>query len=127
MNRRDFLASVSAFVAPLLTLGGRGWSADVATPDITDLLEQSRKKLDLPALAAAVISENRVLTVGAVGVRKLGERVPVTAHDQFHLGSCTKAMTATVAGMLVQEKKLAWDSTLAGVFPKMAEKIHRDL
>src|SRR5262245_29190348 len=108
MNRRHFLASASLFVPQLLTLRGRptqASAADPSPPDTTDLLEQTRKKIDLPALAAAVISEGRVLAVGAVGVRKLGEKVAVTLQDQFHLGSCTKAMTATVAATLVEEKK----------------------
>jgi CubicO group peptidase (beta-lactamase class C family) len=33
-------------------------------------------------------------------------------------------MTATLAGMLVEEGKLAWDTTLAAAFPKLAESMH---
>ncbi len=35
--------------------------------------------------------------------------------DRFHLGSDTKAMTATLAGMLVDEGKLSWTSTVGDV------------
>jgi CubicO group peptidase (beta-lactamase class C family) len=60
---------------------------------------------------------------GAVGVRKTGASEAVTVRDQFHIGSNTKAMTATLAGMLVEEGKLQWTQTLAEVFPERADKM----
>jgi CubicO group peptidase (beta-lactamase class C family) len=36
--------------------------------------------------------------------------------DEFELGSCTKAMTATLAAMLVEQGKLRWDMSLAEIF-----------
>jgi CubicO group peptidase (beta-lactamase class C family) len=95
--------------------------------DIDDLLESVRRKNALPALAAAVVSNGVTIAVGAVGMRKFGESVPVTVRDQFHLGSCTKSMTATVAAMLIEEGKLAWDTTLAQAFPELSQSIHPDL
>ena len=46
--------------------------------------------------------------------------------DQIHIGSCTKAMTATLIGMLVDEGKLTWGSTIGEVFPDQAEQVHPD-
>ncbi len=46
--------------------------------------------------------------------------------DQVHIGSCTKAMTATLIGMLVDEGKLSWGSTIGEAFPALAEYIHLD-
>ena len=42
--------------------------------------------------------------------------VEVTIGDKFHIGSCTKSMTALVAAMLVAEGRLKWDTTIADVF-----------
>src|SRR5918993_3325037 len=78
-------------------------------------LESVRAKYALPALAAAVVKDGEVIASGAVGVRALGTDVPVTVDDRFHLGSDTKAMTATLAGMMVDEGKLRWDSTIGEV------------
>ena len=78
-------------------------------------LESVRAKYALPALAAAVVKDGEVIASGAVGVRALGTDVPVTIDDRFHLGSDTKAMTATLAGMMVDEGKLRWDSTIGEV------------
>ena len=40
--------------------------------------------------------------------------------DRFHLGSNTKAMTALLAAILVEEGALRWDSSMAEVFPETA-------
>lgn len=89
------------------------------TADIGPLLEPIRKEHNLPALAAAVISDNQVIALAAVGERKYGSGVNVTADDKFHLGSCTKAMTATIVAMLIEQGKLDWDTTLAQALPNM--------
>ena len=75
----------------------------------------------LPALAAAVVKDGQVVAVGAVGTRRLGADLPVTRDDRFHLGSDTKAMTALLAGMAVEEGKLRWDTTVAEAFPELAQ------
>ncbi len=62
--------------------------------------------------------------VGAVGVRKTGSGVDLTPSDKMHLGSCTKAMTATVVAMLVDEGKLSWEATLPELLPDL--EIHED-
>src|SRR5262249_38888714 len=80
-------------------------------------------RYELPALAAAVVKDGTVVAVGAVGTRKAGATIPVTVHDRFHLGSDTKAMTALLAAMLVEEGKLRWNVTVAEVFPEFAEQI----
>jgi CubicO group peptidase (beta-lactamase class C family) len=66
-------------------------------------------------VAAAVVKKGQVVARGAVGTRVLGTEYRVTVDDRFHLGSDTKAMTATLAGMLVEEGKLAWASTIGEV------------
>lgn len=98
-----------------------------AAPSIRSLdrqLEAHRTRADLPALAAAIVRHGTVIAAGAVGSRMLGRAIPVTVHDRFHLGSDTKAMTALLAGMLVEEKKLRWDSNLAEIFPDLASRMH---
>jgi CubicO group peptidase (beta-lactamase class C family) len=68
-----------------------------------------------------VIRESTITARGAVGVRKAGAPENVTIEDKWHIGSCTKSMTATLAAMLVEEKKLRWDSTVAEELPELRE------
>ena len=82
---------------------------------LSDVLEPIRAQYELPALAAAVVKDRKIVAQGAVGVRVLGRNIPVTQEDRFHLGSDGKAMTATLAGMMIDEGKLRWDSTIGEV------------
>lgn len=94
--------------------------------DLAELLEPIRAKHGLPALAGAIVAGDKVVALGAVGVRKHGARDQVTPADKFHLGSCTKAMTATLCAMLVEEGRLSWTTTIADVFPDLRERMHAD-
>lgn len=87
----------------------------LAEENLNTILDPIRAKYQLPALAAAVVKDGKLVADGAVGVRVSGRDAPVTVDDRFHLGSDTKAMTATLAGMLVDEGKLRWDSTISQV------------
>jgi CubicO group peptidase (beta-lactamase class C family) len=91
--------------------------------DLATVLEPIRAEYALPALAGAVLRGGE-LEVGATGVRKKGSREPATADDLWHLGSCTKAMTATLAARLVERGRIGWDARVADVLPALGERIH---
>jgi CubicO group peptidase (beta-lactamase class C family) len=89
-------------------------------------LEGIREKYKLVALAGARYERGKALRFGVVGLRRHRSKVAVTRSDRFHLGSCTKAMTATLLGLLVQDGKLRWDMTVVEGLPDLAEQIHKD-
>jgi len=124
------LVLLGLFTLPLLHAAGGPAAAPgaeaMAPAPLDDVLEPIRAKHKLPALAAAVVLKGRLVALDAVGVRKAGGDVAVTKHDQFHIGSCTKAMTATVIGLLVEQGKLTWDTTLAEALPELAAEMHPD-
>src|SRR5712671_2157468 len=62
-----------------------------------------------PGLAIAVVKDGQVVFSKGYGVRELGKPEPIDTHTLFAIGSTTKAMTASLVGMLVEEKKLDWD------------------
>jgi CubicO group peptidase (beta-lactamase class C family) len=75
-------------------------------------------------MAAAVLRGERIIAQGAAGVRKRGTAERITIADRFHLGSCTKAMTATLVAMLVEEGKLNWTTTLGELFAGTVKPMH---
>lgn len=91
------------------------WLPAAAADDLSSLLEPIRVKHSLPAIAAAVVRDGEIVASGATGTRVLGMDLPVTVEDRFHIGSDTKAMTATIAGTAVDEGLLRWDSTVGEV------------
>lgn len=100
--------------------------AKSSTHGIGVLLEPIRQRYDLPAMAAAVIVDGDTIVWDATGLRKAGSKVEVTPNDKFHIGSCTKAMTATLIAILVEKDKLRWDITLSEAFPDMIDEMHHD-
>jgi CubicO group peptidase (beta-lactamase class C family) len=91
--------------------------------DLSQELEAIRRRYRTPALAAAIVAEGRLAALGAAGVRQAGEGQAAAPSDRFHLGSCTKAMTATLCARLVEAGKMDWKSTLEAVFPDLASDI----
>ena len=108
-------AVISIFWVLLVTMP----SALAEPLDLADDLAALVKDSPVPALAAAAVLDGEVVSQGAAGVRKVGESIGVTMQDQFHVGSCTKSMTAVLAAMMVEDGKLDWETTVAEVFPKV--------
>ncbi len=94
-----------------------------APRDVSPLIAPIVERHGLPGMVAAVVEGKRTAALGAAGVRRRGDAKPVTVDDRFHIGSCTKSMTATLVAMLVEEGKLSWNSTLAAAFPELADKM----
>jgi CubicO group peptidase (beta-lactamase class C family) len=118
MNR---LQSIPGVIS-LITFAITSYAAD-PPQSLNSILDPYLKEFGLPAVSAAVFKNGDVIAVGVVGTRRAGENIPVTIDDKFHLGSDSKAFTALLAGMYVQQGKLRWDSTLAGIFPELKDKM----
>lgn len=83
--------------------------------------EEVRARLDLPAIAGFAMRAGEIVAIEAVGVRARGDETVVTTGDRWHLGSCGKAMSATVLDRLVQRGDLAWDMTIGDAFGDLEE------
>jgi CubicO group peptidase (beta-lactamase class C family) len=121
MHRWTLRTSVGALLL-LITVSVRA----AEEQDLSAILKPVLERHDVPAMAGAVVKGNKVVAIGAAGVRQVRGKERVTPQDKFHVGSCTKAMTATVCGMLVEEGKLKWSSTVAEVLPDLKAKMHAD-
>jgi CubicO group peptidase (beta-lactamase class C family) len=90
-----------------------------AGEDTAQVLESLRKKYNLPALAVVVTKDGKIIDRAAAGLRKSDDTVPVTTNDVFHIGSCTKSMTATLAAKFIEDGRLRWDTTISEIFPEL--------
>jgi len=121
--RRPVLEADRQAMRPVL----EPWETRLANdPQIERLLELVRDEHKLPGMIGGIIKGSALVAIGATGVRKLGEPDPIRVTDQIHLGSCTKAMTATLLGVLTERGLLKASSTLADVFPEYAARMHPD-
>lgn len=98
----------------LLTLTVIGSEAPQAgDPRLSAIAAQASAAGVVPAMGIAVVSSKGVRAIGVAGWRKAGDPTPVAVGDQWHIGSCTKMMTATVAARLVERGVLRWDVPVA--------------
>lgn len=96
--------------------------------DLTATLSAVRERHNQPAMAAAVFSSDEIIEINTVGVTR-GDRDDareVTVDDAFHIGSCTKAVTALMIATLVEEGVLWWDMPLEQALPDLAPDMDED-
>ena len=63
-----------------------------------------------------VADANDVLETAQAGVRRVGHPQRLESTDSMHLGSCTKGLTATLIGTLVEADVVGWATTIGEVF-----------
>lgn len=84
------------------------------------------RRFGVPAVGLARIGPAGAESLGCLGERKQGSGVAVTEHDLWHIGSCTKSMTATLLARYVERGELEWDAPLAPLFAAYGFDMHPD-
>lgn len=74
-----------------------------------------RVQAGAPAFAAAAAQRNGRFVSFVDGVRALGQPQRASTSDQWHLGSITKSMTATLVARCVESGQVTWTDTVGGV------------
>ncbi len=64
----------------------------------------------VPGMAVAIVQGGRILSARGYGVTDVNNPLPVDAHTVFRLASLSKAFAGTMAGLLVNDGTLRWDS-----------------
>jgi len=70
-------------------------------------------------VAVAVVEKNKVIFAKGFGYRDVDNKIPVTVNTQFAIGSCTKAFTASVIGILQKEKSISFDKPITTYLPDL--------
>jgi CubicO group peptidase (beta-lactamase class C family) len=76
--------------------------------DFEKYAQQAQKAWQVPGMAIAIVRDDKIIFAKGFGVKKAGGKDKVDEHTIFQIGSASKAFTATLVGMLVDEHKLAW-------------------
>lgn len=93
---------------------------------LSEVLERIRKGNNVPALAAVSMTSTGIIELAATGLRAVGFPERVTDKDQWHLGSITKSMAATVAARLVEKGRITWDTTVGQAVPELAVEMRKE-
>jgi CubicO group peptidase (beta-lactamase class C family) len=69
--------------------------------------------------AVAVIEKDKVIYAKGFGVKNILTKEPVNENTLFAIGSCTKAFTSSLVGMLAEDKKLNYDEPVRAYLPSL--------
>ena len=72
-----------------------------------------------PGFAVAVVEKNRVVYSKGFGYKDYENKTPVTPNTLFAIGSCTKAFTSSLLGILRNENKLDFDKSPESYLPDL--------
>lgn len=86
-----------------------------AVKDLSELISSVPGATGTPAVAVLLIDEGGLRGIGVSGLRKSGSNEKVESEDKWHLGSCTKSMTATLAATFVEDGAISWETTVSEV------------
>ncbi|RZL29752.1 MAG: serine hydrolase, partial [Pedobacter sp.] len=105
------------FVGSLLSV--TTLNAQVLTSkQIDSVAEKTLATFNVPGVAVAVIKDGKVIHSKGYGVRSIKTNQKVDENTLFGVASNTKAITAAALGILVDEKKITWDTKVTDVIPE---------
>ncbi len=68
--------------------------------------------------AVAVVEKNKIIYAKGFGYRDYENKIPVTTNTLFAIGSCSKAFTTSLLGLLQSENKISFDESPREYIPE---------
>lgn len=81
-------------------------------------IQKGMQDWKVPGLAVAIVKNDEIVFAKGYGVREYGTDKKVDAKTYFSCASTTKAMTAALMAMLVDEGKIAWSDPVIKYLPE---------
>jgi D-alanyl-D-alanine carboxypeptidase len=91
------------------------------TEKLLEILNKAKTEFNIPALGAIILNSDSIIDKAIIGVRSIEDDQEATFDDSFHLGSNTKAITGFIAGKLVEDRKISWDTRFFDLFPELKD------
>jgi len=89
-------------------------------------VDSIRNAYHIPELNYAVVNNNSILEIAALGLHSIKLKDTATPNDRFHIGSNTKAMTSFIIAKYVEIGKLKWNTKFFDIFPEWKTKSKKD-
>lgn len=89
----------------------------LTSSQVDSLVNKTLTTFNVPGIAVAIVKDGKVIHVKGYGVRSIKTNLPVNENTLFGVASNTKAFTAAALGILVDEKKITWDTKVVSVIP----------
>ncbi|MET0637477.1 MAG: serine hydrolase [Chitinophagaceae bacterium] len=103
------------------------WSATMAQKQTTDkrfagldtVFARVLKDWKAPGFAVAVVEKNRIVYAKGFGYKDYEAKIPVTTNTLFAIGSCTKAFTSALLGLLGKDGQIDFDKPVKTYLPEL--------
>lgn len=113
------LAAASLVVASLAASSSQASDGNQQMQTLHDRWAAAMQELHLPGLAVAVVQNDKVAWVDALGVCDAQSKRPVTADSPFYIASSTKSFTAMAVAILVDEGRIKLDDPVKQYLPRL--------
>jgi CubicO group peptidase (beta-lactamase class C family) len=113
-------------VVPLLLVMTAGAGAESPTPPgdrlaaLEDYAKTAQSQWSIPGMAIAIVKDDQVVYAKGFGVKRVGGSDPVGPDTVFEIGSTSKAFTAAVVAMQVDDGKVGWTDRVVDHLPSFA-------
>lgn len=91
-------------------------TAGSLTDRIASAVASFREDQTAVAAGAALVTKSGAVAVAVDGVTAKGDTDRVAPEDAWHIGSCTKAVTALTIATLVEDRMIDWNAPIANMF-----------
>lgn len=86
--------------------------------DFESYAVQGMKDWQVPGMAIAIMRGDQIIYVKAFGVKEVGRPDPVDVNTVFQIGSTSKAFTAALVSMMVDDGRFGWQDGVVGLLPE---------
>jgi CubicO group peptidase (beta-lactamase class C family) len=97
-----------------------GAELEAILQDFEQYATKSMNDWQVPGMAIAIIHGDEVIYSKGFGTKKLDKSQPVTKNTIFQIGSTSKAFTATLVAMLVDDGLVDWEDLVTRHLPDFA-------
>jgi len=94
-------------------------AADTRLVGVDAELQKVLETWKTPGFAVAVVEKNKIVYAKGFGYSDYENRIPVTPNTLFAIGSCSKAFTSSVLGMLRSENRINFDESPRTYVPEL--------
>ena len=115
-SRILLLASLTAVLSPL-GFAGQEPTLEHRLEKLAENLEAARIGAHVPGMSIAIVKDDQIVWTHSFGLADVEAKTPANEHTIYGIGSTTKAFTATLVGMLVDEEKTSWDMPVTEYLP----------
>lgn len=95
--------------------------SQITKDELEDILKEAREKFKLPSVASVVLNSKEILISDIQGVCNYNSNKSATLQNFYHIGSCSKSVLTNIAGKLIEEGKINWETKFFDIYPELKE------